>query len=419
MVYAFSSGESVTDLKKWNSPNIRMALPRRSASIRVRAEEARHGLVGTVRRTTGPLGGTVESVSLPHMDSPPGLDLVALGSFLTSQGVSTYGALHAAVIAGGRSNLTYAVSDDVHHWVVRRPPLAHVLPTAHDMAREWRVISALQSTDIPVPGAVAICEDPSVIGAPFYVMDFVDGHVVRDRLPDEWPATVDTCRAMSNALINTLLELHAVEPEAVGLADFGHPRGFLERQVRRWWQQWEASKTRELPAIEDLHHRLLDGLPVQSAPGIVHGDYRFDNVIYAPDDPHRIAAVVDWEMSTVGDPLCDLGLLVVYWVTDKSDPTGSAVPGARVSLGEGFPSREQMIARYAAGRDRDLSNLEWYVALGHYKLAIIAEGINARFLLGMTVGEGFETMGPAVRLIVDRALERASASGLAGLSGGA
>ena len=352
------------------------------------------------------------------MDSPPGLDLRALASFLESRSVSVAGDLRAEVIAGGRSNLTYSVSDRAHHWVVRRPPLAHVLPTAHDMAREWRVISALQDTEIPVPGAVMLCEDASVIGASFYVMDFVDGHVIRDRLPDAWPATVATREAMAAALVDTMLTLHAVEPEAVGLGDFGRPQGFLERQVRRWWQQWEASKTRELPAIDELHRRLLDAIPMQSAPGIVHGDYRFDNVIYAPDDPRRIAAVVDWEMSTVGDPLCDLGLLVVYWVTDERDAAASALPGGRVSLGEGFPTREQMIERYAASSDRDLSSLEWYVALGHYKLAIIAEGINARFLLGMTVGEGFDTMGPAVPLIVDRALERASASGLAGLSGG-
>jgi aminoglycoside phosphotransferase (APT) family kinase protein len=352
------------------------------------------------------------------MDSPPGLDLAALASFLQSHGVDTAGGLSGEVIAGGRSNLTYTVTDGIHHWVVRRPPLAHVLPTAHDMAREWRVISALQDTEIPVPGAVVLCGDASVIGAPFYVMDFVEGHVVRDRLPPQWPATATTREAMSTALVDTLLTLHAVEPEAVGLGDFGRPQGFLERQVRRWWQQWEASKTRELPAIDELHRRLLEAIPEQSAPGIVHGDYRFDNVIYTPDDPGRIAAVVDWEMSTVGDPLCDLGLLVVYWVTDAGDPAATALPGGRVSLGEGFPTREQMIARYTARSDRDLSELEWYVALGHYKLAIIAEGINARFLLGMTVGEGFETMGPAVPLIVDHALERATASGLAGLSGG-
>jgi aminoglycoside phosphotransferase (APT) family kinase protein len=353
------------------------------------------------------------------MDSLPGLDLTALASFLESHGVAPAGPLRGSVIAGGRSNLTYTVDDGAHHWVVRRPPLAHVLPTAHDMAREWRVIRALQATDIPVPKAVAFCDDAAVIGAPFYVMDFVNGHVVRQHLPANWPQTAGTREAMAAALVDTLLDLHAVVPEDVGLGTFGRPEGFLERQVRRWWQQWEASKTRELPAIEDLHTRLLAGVPVPSAPGIVHGDYRFDNVIYSPDDPGRIAAVVDWEMSTAGDPLCDLGLLVVYWVTDPADPTAAAVPGSRASLGEGFPSREQMIARYAARSPRDLSNLEWYVALGHYKLAIIAEGIHARFLLGMTVGEGFETMGPAVPLIVERALDRASASGLAGLSGGA
>ena len=352
------------------------------------------------------------------MDSPPGLDLTALGGFLSGRGVTVSGQLSADVIAGGRSNLTYVVRDDEHRWVVRRPPLAHVLPTAHDMAREWRVISALQDTAIPVAPAIAFCADPDVIGAPFYVMGFVDGHVVRGTLPSEWPDTAATRRAMSTALIETLLTLHAVEPADVGLGDFGRPDGFLERQVRRWWQQWEASKTRELPAIEELHRRLLAGLPPQSAPGIVHGDYRFDNVIYAPRDPGAIAAVVDWEMSTIGDPLCDLGLLAVYWVTSASDPTAAMLPGSRGGIGDGVPDRDAMIAEYRARSDRDTSHLEWYIALGHYKLAIIAEGIHARFLLGMTVGEGFDTIGPGVPTIVDHALDRASTSGLAGLSGG-
>ena len=337
------------------------------------------------------------------MESPPGLDLAALAGFLESEVGELRGPLQAEVIAGGRSNLTYRVGDGHRHWVVRRPPLAHVLPTAHDMAREWRVISALQGTGIPVPGAVALCADASVIGAPFYVMDYVEGHVVRDALPAEWPDSAATRRSMSTALIDVLLRLHAIEPAAVGLADFGRPAGFLERQVRRWWQQWEASKTRELPAIEELHSRLAAGVPEQSAPGVVHGDYRFDNVIFDSHDPGRIAAVVDWEMSTVGDPLCDLGLLVVYWVTGPDDPAATALPG-RADLGAGFMRRDEVVATYAARSNRDLGALEWYIALGYYKLAIIAEGIHARFLMGMTVGEGFETMGPAVPLLVDRAL---------------
>jgi aminoglycoside phosphotransferase (APT) family kinase protein len=337
------------------------------------------------------------------MESPPGLDLAALAGFLESEVGELRGPLQAEVIAGGRSNLTYRVDDGHRHWVVRRPPLAHVLPTAHDMAREWRVISALQGTGIPVPGAVALCADASVIGAPFYVMDYVEGHVVRDALPAEWPDSAATRRSMSTALIDVLLRLHAIEPAVVGLADFGRPAGFLERQVRRWWQQWEASKTRELPAIEELHSRLAAAVPEQSAPGVVHGDYRFDNVIFDSHDPGRIAAVVDWEMSTIGDPLCDLGLLIVYWVTGPDDPAATALPG-RADLGAGFMRRDEVVATYAARSNRDLGALEWYIALGYYKLAIIAEGIHARFLMGMTVGEGFETMGPAVPLLVDRAL---------------
>src|ERR1035437_281236 len=337
------------------------------------------------------------------MESPPGLDLAALAGFLESEVGELRGPLQAEVIAGGRSNLTYRVGDGHRHWVVRRPPLAHVLPTAHDMAREWRVISALQGTGIPVPGAVALCADASVIGAPFYVMDYVEGYVVRDALPAEWPDSAATRRSMSTALIDVLLRLHAIEPAAVGLADFGRPAGFLERQVRRWWQQWEASKTRELPAIEELHRRLAAGGPEQSAPGAAPGDYRFDNVIFDSHDPGRIAAVIDWEMSTIGDPLCDLGLLIVYWVTGPDDPAATALPG-RADLGAGFMRRDEVVATYAARSNRDLGALEWYIALGYYKLAIIAEGIHARFLMGMTVGEGFETMGPAVPLLVDRAL---------------
>ena len=351
-------------------------------------------------------------------DAPslPGLDLALLGAFLAPRVGGLEGPLRGEVIAGGRSNLTYVVRDAGRSWVVRRPPLAHVLPTAHDMAREWRVMSALQGMGIPVPTTVAFCDDVAVIGAPFYVMDFVDGEVVREHLPAAWPDNRDTRQAMSRALIDVLLALHAVDPGAVGLQDFGRPAGFLERQVRRWWQQWEASKTRELPEIEELHSRLLAGVPEQSPAGIVHGDYRFDNVIYSATDPGVIAAVVDWEMSTVGDPLCDLGLLIVYWPDDPDDPAKGVHPGARGNLGPGFPTRDEVVTMYAAGSTRDLSTLEWYVALAHYKLAIIAEGIHARFLMGMTVGEGFESMGPSVPLLVGRALERAAASGLPGLA---
>lgn len=314
------------------------------------------------------------------------------------------GPLRGEVIPGGLSNLTYVVSDGEQRYVVRRPPLAHVLPTAHDMRREYTMMHALAETAIPVPRILAFCADDTVVGAPFYVMEYVDGHVVRDRVPAALGDTPATRRDMSVALIDTLVALHALDPDEIGLGGFGHPEGFLRRQVRRWWQQWEASKTRELPAMDELHRRLEETVPVQSAPGIVHGDYRLDNVMYAPTDPERIVAVLDWEMSTIGDPLCDVGLLLVYWADTTADASARALHGNSLTAEQGFLKRHELIAAYRSGSARDLSWLDWYVALGAYKLAIIAEGITARFLMGMTVGEGFDTVGAAVPGIVESAL---------------
>jgi aminoglycoside phosphotransferase (APT) family kinase protein len=346
--------------------------------------------------------------------SPPGLDLEALERYLAPRVGGLATSLRGEVIPGGRSNLTYIVDDGERRFVVRRPPLAHVLPTAHDMAREYRVLAALAGTGIPVPKVIALCEDESVIGARFYVMEWVDGHVVRDALPAEFPDTQETRRAMSAALVATLLQLHSIDPDAVGLADFGHPDGFLERQVRRWWQQWEASKTRDLPSIEELRRRLDETVPVQSAPGIVHGDYRLDNVMFAHADPARIVAVIDWEMCTIGDPLCDLGLLCVYWADDDSEAAARTLHGRAITVEDGFYKRADILRDYAAGTQRDLSALDWYIALGAYKLAIIAEGITARFLMGMTVGEGFETMGEMVPSIVAGGLEALARLGSTG-----
>lgn len=346
----------------------------------------------------------MSSTSIQEHD-PPGLDLERLGQFLTDHVGALAGRLRGEVIPGGLSNLTYVVTDGERRWVIRRPPLAHVLPTAHDMNREYTMMHALAETAIPVPAVLARCTDDSVIGAPFYVMEYIDGHVVRDRVPAAFADAPATRRAMSAALIDTLVALHAIEPDAVGLGDFGHPDGFLSRQVRRWWQQWEASKTRDLPAMDELHRRLDQTVPAPSAPGIVHGDYRLDNVMYAPGDPSRIVAVLDWEMSTVGDPLCDVGLLLVYWADSAEDAAARTLHGNALTAEEGFLSRADLTSAYAACTARDLSSLEWYVALGAYKLAIIAEGITMRFLMGMTVGDGFDTVGTMVPVIVDGALQ--------------
>jgi aminoglycoside phosphotransferase (APT) family kinase protein len=342
-------------------------------------------------------------------DVPRGVDLEAVARVLGPAVGGLAGPLRAELIAGGRSNLTYVVGDGVHEWVLRRPPLAHVLPTAHDMAREHRVISALAGTGIPVPRTVLLCEDPAVLGVTFYVMEHVRGHVVRDRLPGAWPDTPETRRAMSAGLIATLARLHAVDPGSVGLGDFGRPAGFLERQLRRWWRQWELSRTRDLPAMEELRSRLEAGLPQSGPAAIVHGDYRLDNVMLAPDDPGRVAAILDWEMCTLGDPLTDLGLLLVYWADPADTPEQrELVSLSAITAEPGFQSPAEVVEAYAAASGRDLGALDWYVALGAYKLAVVAEGIHTRFLMGATVGEGFEIMGARVPRLVRRALERLS-----------
>jgi aminoglycoside phosphotransferase (APT) family kinase protein len=335
---------------------------------------------------------------------PPGLDLRALRGYLEPVLGGLPGPLHAEVIPGGRSNLTYVVTDGKRTLVVRRPPLAHVLPTAHDMRREFTVQRALGKTGYPVAPVLALCTDAAVIGAPFYVMEHVAGHIVRTALPPEFPDTRETRQRMSEALVAALVRLHQLDPGAVGLGDFGHPEGFLERQVRRWWQQWLASRTRDLPAMEDLHRLLETSLPVSARPAIVHGDFRLDNAMFAPRDPSRIVAVLDWEMSTLGDPLCDLGLLLTYWAESADDPAAHSLHGGSVTGETGFFRRADIVAAYRRDSGRDLSDLDWYVAFGAYKLAIILEGITARFLMGMTVGEGFETVGAAVPAVVDRGL---------------
>jgi aminoglycoside phosphotransferase (APT) family kinase protein len=302
------------------------------------------------------------------------------------------------LITGGKSNLTYRITDGASLWALRRPPLAHVLPSAHDMAREFRVISALGGTDVPVARAIALCPDPEVLGAPFYLMSFVVGTVFdqADRLA---ALTPELARRASEELVDTLLELHSIDPASVGLADFGRPDGYLARQVKRWHAQWRASETSPRPELDELVERLTATMPAQGAPAIVHGDYRLTNVIYRTD-VSGIAAVVDWEMATLGDPLADVGLLAVYHrLAAVSDGVMPAM-----SPDNGFLSAEQMAARYADGAGRDLSQLDWYIAFGYYKLAVISEGIHYRYLQGKTVGEGFSQMGDRVPQLLAAAL---------------
>jgi aminoglycoside phosphotransferase (APT) family kinase protein len=305
------------------------------------------------------------------------------------------GPLYGELIEGGKSNLTYRITDGQRTLALRRPPLGHVLPTAHDMAREYRLLSALAPTDVPVPRPVLLHEDKDLLGATFYLMEWVDGTVYRD-LSQTSELSRDVASALADRMMAVLARLHSLDPPDVGLDDFGRPQGFLERQVRRWRKQLDASRSRPLPGADDLHSRLADSIPESPAPAIVHGDYRLDNTIIGADG--SIAAVVDWEMTTVGDPLTDLGLLTVYW------DGLSALPGA-VSTSVGpespFPRAADLIAGYEKRRPVDLSPLPWYVALGYFKLAVINEGIYYRYTHGQTVGAGFENMGDHTSSLVE------------------
>ncbi|MEV1133217.1 phosphotransferase family protein [Rhodococcus coprophilus] len=323
--------------------------------------------------------------------APAGLDLEELTAHLHDVGFGLFDApLSARIISGGRSNLTYELTDGSHSLVLRRPPLGHVLATAHDMAREYRVLTALSGTAVPVPRTHLLCEDPDVIGAPFYLMDLVEGTPFRtvEQLAPLGPARA---RVVSERMVDTLAALHAVDPDSVGLSDFGRPQGFLARQVRRWTTQLENSRSRDLPEAEELHELLVARLPDDGPAGIVHGDFRLDNLLV--DDRDQVAAVLDWEMATLGDPVTDVALLLVYQRLARLD---SGFPVSTVSQAPGFLSDDELLARYEAAGGRDLSDMGFHLALAYYKLAVILEGIYFRYRQGKTVGEGFDKIGDGV-----------------------
>ncbi|MEU1204575.1 phosphotransferase family protein [Nocardia sp. NPDC005825] len=333
----------------------------------------------------------------------PGLDLTRLATWLDGARPGfAAGPLAGRLISGGRSNLTYVVGDGVSEWILRRPPLGHVLATAHDMGREFRVMSALADTAVPVPRTYVLCTDPDILGAPFYLMENVAGVPYREAAELEALGPERT-RVISEGMVDALAALHSVDPESVGLGDFGKASGFLTRQVHRWKKQLDASYTRDLPAAEALYALLAAEQPEQSPDGIVHGDYRLDNVLVDAQD--RVAAVVDWEMATVGDPLTDVALLTLY---QRLGDLG--VPGD-MSGAPGYLTEDETLTRYAEHSGRDLANFGFYRGLAAFKLAAILEGIHYRYLHGQTVGTGFDTIGDAVEPLLQAGIDAVKETG--------
>ena len=335
--------------------------------------------------------------------APEGIDRAGIEGWFAENAPAVELPLSFERISGGHSNLTYGVSDAAgRRWALRRPPLGKRLGSAHDMGRENKVVSALAPTAVPVAPVVGLCEDESVNGAPFYVMEFVEGPILRGLAEaNAFPDEADR-RAIGERVVDTLVEIHAVDPDAVGLGELGRKEDYVARQLHRWQGQWEKSKSREVAAVDAVHERLAARIPKQGPATIVHGDYRLDNMILTPQG--EVAAVVDWELCTLGDPLADVGLLMVYWPEPGEELVALGQPA---TLAPGFPNREQLRARYAERSGRDLSELDFFVALGYWKLAIILEGVYSRYAAGQygKVDPGIEEFARLVERLADAADE--------------
>ena len=358
-------------------------------------------------------GGPPTGGGPPVSSGPPtGIDPEGVGTWFATHVPGATPPLDFELIAGGRSNLTFSVTDRAgRRWVLRRPPTGHLLPTAHDMGREHRIISALGPAGVPVPRAVAYCDDPAVTGAGFYVMDFVEGHILRAE--GDAAAVFDPAgrRRVSEELVDTLAALHALDPDAVGLGDLGRRDGYLARQLRRWYSQYCANRDDQagpdVAEVDSVHDHLSAHLPEQGPAGIVHGDYRLDNTVIAPDG--SVAAVLDWELCTLGDVLADLGQLLVYW----ADPGDEAVLTHTATTDGGFLTRAEVAERYAAVSGRSLEQIDFYIAFASWKLACILEGVYVRYVQGAMGRDGldFDAYPEMIRRLASRAADAASRVG--------
>ncbi|MGH8310825.1 MAG: phosphotransferase family protein, partial [Steroidobacteraceae bacterium] len=332
------------------------------------------------------------------------VDPAGLTRYFSEQVPHYAGDFRVERLGEGQSCLTFMIQGEGWRVVLRRPPRGDLPPSAFDVTREFRVMSALHSHDAPVPVAapIALCTDSGVIGAPFYLMEPVEGLVVRTELHPALAAIPDRER-MASQLLETLCALQAVDYAAVGLDGFGKPDGYLARQLRRMNQLWELARFRDLPDIETVGTWLAQNMPEQRRASIVHGDYKLDNVIFAPAAPARLIAVVDWEMSTIGDPLADLGWMLYWWRDPGDDAFGLTV--SSVMDQDGFPRRRELLERYVRATGEDVSAIEWYAALGGWKIAIIMEGSNLRFKQGNADDSMFAALDAAVPALAQRSLD--------------
>jgi aminoglycoside phosphotransferase (APT) family kinase protein len=329
----------------------------------------------------------------------PLLVLEPLIQFLDGEGLEAPAGLSAAPIGEGHSNVTFELSTGV---VVRRPPRGPLPPSAHDVLREARLLRALEPTPVRAPKVLSVCEDPGVIGAPFYVMERLQGEVITDSIPEPLDNPVQRAR-IADELVDALVELHAVDWAAAGLVGFGKPTGYLERQLRRFTGLWEHNRTRELPQVEEVGAWLAANLPESPPATIVHGDYRLGNTMFRPDAPAGLIAIFDWEMATIGDPLADLGYMMIHWI-QAGDRIGRFNLQNVTSL-PGFPTREQLIARYEDRAGRSMRALNWYVTLALWKAVVFMEGNYKRAVAGSTDDPYLKSFGEGVLELADRALE--------------
>jgi aminoglycoside phosphotransferase (APT) family kinase protein len=334
---------------------------------------------------------------------PPLLVLEPLEAFLDEHGIGA-GEIVATPIGDGHSNVTYRVERGDREVVLRRPPRPPLPPSAHDVLREARLLRALEDTPARVPRVLAVCAEEETIGMPFYVMELVPGEVIVSEVPEALDQPAER-RRIGEELIDSLVEIHGVDWRAVGLEGFGKPTGYLERQLRRFNGLWEINKTREIAAVEEIGTWLADNLPDSGEATIVHGDYRLGNTLFADRPPARLAAVLDWEMATIGDPLADLGYLCMMW-SEASDPSGGLREHVgRVTRQEGFPTRAELIERYERASGREMSNIRWYTALALWKSVVFMEGNYKRAIAGTTDDPYLKQFGEGVLELAERAQE--------------